>query len=518
MKIRRRALLFVASVLGAAGLLSEATQAQSSPYNLPRLPSPGQHRIYGGSVTQVPTANGGPNTAAQFAWMHTQANWASVFANWVTPYFYNLKRRGCNHVRFINACDAVLDSLCTQTELENHWNNDIIPLAKSLGMTLSTAMYCSATGEYSNFYYGGTFTNAQLWAPVQSFINNVVNANLSTFAYIEAGMQETSLDTTNEPISVYLANQAGAITTCPLGISSFEYPGFSWITTTSVPLTATIPLLLVHMYPQLNGFPATLQGALTQLEALLQGSGGSPTPWFLIEEDGYNGTNIYPAKQNWLNAMRSVAFGHPCCVGFLTWAFQGPSPDGDWGLLNIPASPFSPTSDWSDTVASIDFASFGQANRDQKLNFTATGTPTITSTATAVPLTCVTGGLTVPTEANFTNSQLFGVTCPISLTGTISISGDPSTPYRIRFLVTDHYLSTVTVIGTPLLITGSATNAAISMTGAIPTAGMRADITIDSTITAGSVTGTITALNVTQTLGVAPALLTPVSTAVFGVL
>lgn len=492
----RRRDLIKAAAIPLVGFARPA-RAVSSPYNFSTMTSTSQVKIFGGNVTQAPITSTpfAPNTAYQYDDMFT--NWASRWPNWVRPAILNHKRRGANHIRMLTGAGAVLSGTISQADYESHLL-DVVTLCRSLGMTLSTCGY--TVQNYSDL---GVFTNAQLFAPIAGAINNVYVPNQDVIAYIEAGNQETSPnDAAQLAISVDLCSRAAGICSIPLLLSSFAN-SFGWV------IGSAATLIGVHTYPQLTGYTSDFSHILNWLTTCMKNAGTGFKA--LLEEGGYNGVAVTASQQYFLNAWLKTGYGHPDVMGAILWGGQDTWPNGGpYATLTIPALPYDPASDWADTAASVTYASWGPPNRNIVWKFQLTTGTTINGTVADLPLTWETGDPNTPTEAAAVPYTAVNSTYPVTLTGTITIAGDPSSSYTISFAGEDETL-TYHTIGTPLVIVGSVTNQAINITGTFPSA-TRWLLAVRVQRTAGSVDGTVTALTATMTFGAAPALNAPIAT------
>jgi hypothetical protein len=510
--ISRRSLLAGVS-LGALLSSNDARAFPSPPYNFTTMPSSSQVKLFGGNLTQVPIADGGPNTAYQYAWQYQ--NWtagANVFNNWVKPAILNWKRRGGRQIRMFGGCDGVISGLYTQSYYESCLSS-LIAFIRAQGMTLGMNGYCVA--GYATVSGGPSLSNTAAWyAPMQSAIANVFNPNADVMAYLEIGNQETNLyGSSDETLSAALCTLGSADTAIPTLLSSTS--DFSWIPT-------TCDLIGFHFYPQLTGVTLTFNGINSAIVAAMRSRPSNNLSCkMLLEEFGYNETT-FVNKTRLLNTAFRTNFGHPDVIGATPWGGQGPSPDGDWELYNLPSNTFDPTSDWTDTTASILYAAWGPGNRNVAWQVQLSSSTTVTSSAADVGVDWVTGG-TPSTEAGANLSTVLQTNVTLTLTGTISLTGDPGSQYTISLIANDTIFTGRHVVGTPLVITGSVTNQAISISGTLPLpgpgpSGTQWTFTVQAQRTSGSVDGTITAMTTTVAFGVAPALNPPASTPVFGVL
>lgn len=455
----------------------------------PASPYTATNKLFGGQIIQVPVTPSGPwgsapNTNLQYLWM--QQNWSTVYPDWILPQIKNWKQRGAKVIAFICGMDAVITGTITQAQWETNIAQ-IIGDCASLGLLFH--FDCFEAGSYASV---NSSTSAAFWfAPVQSMLTNVLIPNQATVCSMEAGMGESndSGNSADSTLSIQIAALAKAATTIPIVISCgvvSNPPNFS------VFATSAADMITFNYFGQ-NG--TDLQSLLTVMTGALSSTGTKPV---MGTSFGLNSTN-YQAKADYYANMFQAAFGHPDIQGMLSWGGQGPSPDGDFTLFNPPGSPYSPAAIWTDTPASLIFAGQGSTNRNWGGPLTATGTPTITSSAANIPLTAITKSVSAPTVANINLTTYIKNVCNLALTGTVSISGNAGSAVTLSFLAYDG--TTNHVIGTPLVISGAQSNVAVNMTGVLPFGGSNWTFSIQGQQTSGSATATVSALAVNLAVG-----------------
>lgn len=504
--MRRRKLL---AGLGASMLVPATAKAVSSPYNFSTFASTSQFKIFGGHIIEVPVACSGPNTDYSYNYIIQNAfSGPNLYANWVLPQIKRWKQNGGNHIRHHADASCVLSGAMTQAAYEAYFTT-VANDCRALVMTFSTNLFVGPTYASAT---GGPYTNNQWWSVMSSLITNVLEPNRDVVAYFEPGMNETTtVDNAGIPITLDMCARARLLTTIPLSISGAQQTDISWMD------PADIDLVTLHCYVA-NSFQTIGQFHWDSMK-------NSQHRVFLPEENGIKAVS-YAAKATYFNSMLRQTFGHPNIVGFVTFAGYGPNPSGDFTTYNpesCPTNALIPTRIWADQPPSITMAAWGQPNRKVSWDLTQTGSPSITSTLANLPLTWVTHDVTTPTESGAApNSVIWNASLPISLTGSISFTGDPGSTYRISLRIND-INSVFYVIGTPLDITGSASGSAINISGPLPTPWPVTNLSgglpsgalsfwISVQRIAGAVDATGVSLTANITFGVAPALNAPIAT------
>ena len=474
----------------------------SSPYNFATLAASSPVKLLGANILEVPPASGW--SAGSSPWVWAFSNWSSAYPNWYLPQIKRWKRAGANCLRLILGHEGVLTGAYTQAAYET-MIAQLLGDIRANGLTIGFAAY--GTGGFSTIA-GGPYTNAQLYAPTQSLITNVLSANQDIIAYVEPGEQEGNLYSTDITTNIALCALMKAQTSIPTCCSITLYPG-----DISKAVSASVDVIGFHWYPQ-GGGPSGIDrnNQSAYLTSGLVNSSGKP---ILIEENMYYGSGVYNTKGDYMQGALEAAFGHPSVVGVLFWAGFGPTFDQDWTCFNTSGISYSTSSDAPDTWASFVFARWGTQNRNQVTTLVNNGTLVVNSTPTAVPTNCLTNtqSNSVLTGGANNSTQTF-VTCPTSWVGTISVTSDPSVTYRVSYDVYEQNLGVWETIAFQNF-TGSITNQAINLAGTLPI-GRWQQFQLRVSIVTGSATTTVTAMNCQNTYGVAPAPAGPVSTKAFG--
>lgn len=507
MRITRREALIGAGAAATAGLLlPRPAFALSSPYNFTTMAASSQTKIFGGNIVQVPpTFVSAPNDAYQYDWMFQHWTSSNVRDDWVKPQILNYKQRGRLDIRMQGGTRGVLAGTYTQGFYESCLT-DLVTFIRAQGMTLALCGFAAGTWAAA-----GSPSAAAVWAVMASAITNVLAANQDIISYIEPGMQEsTGGDIATNNTCCGLMKASG--TTIPVLASitggASDFSGYT---------PANVDLFGLHVY--VNGGDPVTTGYNDIRDYWSRVLGTASAKPILIEEAGYGsaGTETMQQKADFFAHLLESCYGHPQCVGFIGWDGQGPGvfTGSTWNTLTINGTfnpdAFDPTKTWIDSAASTLIAAWGNPNRNLVFVQSLNGTQTIGTAPAILNVNQQTRGSSPITNAAY--GTPFAVNTPVSVIGTATISGDAGTTYTVSLDLFDYVHSTYTNLASASRV-GSGTlslNLSGTITGNATPANASFAIYLRTSRGAG-VDGSITALAITETIGVAPALNTPKAT------
>jgi hypothetical protein len=489
-------------------LKGRALHAQGSPpFDFSTFPSTSQFKLLGGSMLQVPPGDGWPyspppptsNPNYQYTWLWQ--NWVDTYPNWIYPQMVNWALRGCNHIRMMWCADGIVFGTMDQTAA-NTQAAQFIDDAAALGMY--TEVSCNVAIPST---YPGSFTASQWFAPVQSLITNVLASRIGLISCMEAGMQESNVTNTSPPMTMNntLASMAAGAISTPQLISSTNYTGFAGYST-------SVQVYGIHTYPNYAGGSPTTYEQLRSILYTILNSNGAPNIPILFEEGnvnllpGYFGfTYTIQDMADFFNNWFEGAWGHPLVVGVQPWSGFGPSSDGTWSDYVAPSNIFDPTATWGDTVASNAYRSWGKTNRNLSFNLSLNSSQTISGTAAAISMNATRNSVSNPSVTNVNFGSRYPINTNVIANLLLTLTGDSGSQYTFTLGAVDFNTSVFHALGTPVVVTGGATNLPLVTQGQLPYTGTWVP-QVQMQRTSGSVNGTITALSGNLQIGVAPAI------------
>jgi hypothetical protein len=484
----------------------------ASPWNFTNLTSASPVKLFGGNITEVPNAyNGGANgydwgEQIWSKWVTGGYLGGSTYDNWVKQQMGLIKNLGGNTVRMPGTVRTILSGAISAATVKTRYAQ-LFSDARSMGLTLGLNMSANNPVGYDGY------STAAWCAVVQDLWTNVFIPNQDVIAYIEPGLQESTVALGNPQPATYLQSidilqtmqtfQTSNGYTIPLLLSD---PGGNFASFVSN--GANPDIWGAHYYPGTLGVTGLNWTALRDSCGISWSTVGSVKKPILVEEFGFvHGT--FQDQADYYNNIFEINFGHPDIVGCMFWSVNGF--DSNW-LINVdPAFPGAWTTDptvWGSSVASDAVLNWSSANRNLVYPLTLNGSQSVTSAGQVMNLNLTCRSVSAPTVTNVDIRELiFTLPYTCSVAGTFSFTGDAGTTYTMTFYANNDSTDTRS-LGTTSW-TGTVTNQPISISSTFPGGTEMTPVSayrIKAQATGGSlVSGSMTALSANMVIGNAPA-------------